>query len=66
MEKPKETTITIVVRDGMVSDTISNDPNLIVEILDMDGSDDYDELEKKEQILSDLKEKIANGECWFI
>ena len=50
----------------MVSDTISNDPNLIVEILDMDGSDDYDELEKKEQILSDLKEKIANGECWFI
>lgn len=65
MEKPENLKITIVVRDGMVTDTIANTPNIEVSILDMDCCD-FDEYDEKEEMLSALQEDIAQGKAWYV
>lgn len=65
MEKPENLKITIVVRDGMVTDTIANTPNIEVNILDMDCCD-FDEYDEKEEMLSALQEDITQGKAWYV
>ena len=65
MDKPTNTEITIIVRDGMVTDTIANTPDIVVSILDMDCCD-FDEYEKQEEILSALQKDIDQGKAWYV
>ena len=65
MSKPEHTEITIVVRDGMVTDTIANTPDITISIIDLDGCD-MDELEEKEDMLSTLQEEVNEGKAWYV
>ena len=65
MSKPEHTEITIVVRDGMVTDTIANRPDIIVSIIDFDGCD-MEEFEEKEEMLSALQKDINEGNAWYV
>lgn len=55
----------IVIKDGVIWDSYTNDPEVELEVLDLDADDDLEREDTEEQV-RELEERKDNGELWSI
>ena len=55
----------IVIKDGVIWDSYTNDPEVELEVLDLDADDDLEREDIEEQV-RELEERKDNGELWNI
>jgi hypothetical protein len=55
----------IVLKDGVIWDSYTNDPEVELEVLDLDADDDIEREDIEEQV-RELEERKDNGELWSI
>lgn len=55
----------IVLKDGVIWDSYANDPDVSLEVLDLDAEDDL-EREDIEDRVRELEERKEAGEIWSI
>lgn len=55
----------IVIKDGVIWDSYTNDPEVELEVLDLDADDDLERGDTEEQV-RELEERKDNGELWSI
>ena len=55
----------IVLKDGVIWDSYTNDPDVSIEVLDLDADDDI-EREGIEERVRELEERKDAGEIWSI
>lgn len=55
----------IVLKDGVIWDSYANDPDVSIEVLDLDADDDI-EREGIEERVRELEERKDAGEIWSI
>lgn len=55
----------IVMKDGVIWDSYTNDPEVELEVLDLDTDDDIEREDIEEQV-RELEERKDNGELWSI
>lgn len=55
----------IVIKDGVIWDSYTNDPEVELEVLDLDADDDLEREDIEEQV-RELEERKDNGELWSI
>lgn len=55
----------VVIKDGVIWDSYTNDPEVELEVLDLDADDDLEREDIEEQV-RELEERKDNGELWNI
>lgn len=55
----------IVLKDGVIWDSYSNDPDVSLEVLDLDAEDDLEREDIEDQV-RELEERKEAGEIWSI